>query len=45
MLAVMAVLYAFWRGYRLAPPLFLVTLAVLTVFLVSDMTSPLTLSF
>jgi MFS superfamily sulfate permease-like transporter len=45
MLAVLAVLYAFWREHRLALPSFLVTLVVLALFLASDMTSPLTLSF
>jgi hypothetical protein len=45
MLAILAALYAFWRGHRFALPSFLATLVVLALFLASDMTSPLTLSF
>ena len=45
MLAILIVLGTMWRGHRLAVPLFLVTLAAVVAFLVSDMTSPLTLSF
>ena len=45
MLAILIVLGAMWRGHRLTVPLFLVTLAAVGAFLVSDMTTPLTLSF
>jgi len=43
--AVLVVLGALWRRHWLALPLFLVTLAAASAFLVSDMTTPLTLSF
>lgn len=45
MLAVLIVLGAVWRRHRLALPLFLALLISLSAFLVSDMTTPLTLSF
>jgi hypothetical protein len=45
MLAILAVLGALWRRHWLALPLFLATLAALSVFLVTDMTTGLTLSF
>ncbi len=45
MLAILIVLGTMWRGHRLTVPLFLVTLAMVAGFLISDMTSPLTLSF
>lgn len=45
MLAVLIVLGTMWRGHRLTVPLFLVTLLAVSAFLVSDMTTPLTLSF
>jgi hypothetical protein len=45
MLAVLAALYAFWRGRQLALPLFFATLVALVLFMASDMTSPLGLSF
>jgi hypothetical protein len=45
MLAVFVVLGAMWRRHWLALPLFLATLAIVSVFLVHDMTTPLTLSF
>lgn len=45
MLAVLIVLLAIWRGHRVALPMLLATLAVLSAFLVSDMTTPLTLNF
>jgi hypothetical protein len=45
MLAVLIVLGALWRRHWLALPLFLVTLAAASTFLVSDMTTPLSLSF
>lgn len=45
MLAVLIVLGAMWFGHRLTVPLFLLTLAIIAGFLISDMTSPLTLSF
>jgi hypothetical protein len=44
-LAVLGVLGALWRRHWLALPLLLATLAALSAFLVSDMTTPLTLSF
>ncbi len=45
MLAVLVVLGTMWLGHRLTVPLFLLTLAVVAGFLISDMTTPLTLSF
>ena len=45
MAAILIVLGAMWCGARATVPLFLVTLALLAAFLVSDMTTPLTLSF
>jgi len=45
MAAILVVLGAMWRGHRAAMPLFLATVAVTTVYLIADMTSPLTLSF
>jgi hypothetical protein len=45
MLAILLVLRAMWRGRPAALPLFLLTFAVVSVFLILDMTSPLTLSF
>lgn len=45
MLAILIVLGTMWRGHRLSVPLFLITLAALTGFLVGDMTTPLRLSF
>lgn len=45
MVAILVVLGTMWRGHRVAIPLFLITLATVAVFLVSDMTTALTLSF
>ncbi len=45
MLAILIVLGLMWRGFRVSVPMFLVTLAAVAVYLVSDMTTPLTLSF
>ncbi|HEY6832892.1 MAG TPA: hypothetical protein VI251_10420 [Pseudolabrys sp.] len=45
MLAILIVLGAMWRRHRAAVPLLLVTLVLVVAFLVSDMTTPLTLSF
>lgn len=45
MLAVLAVLGAMWWRHWLTLPLFLAALAIVSVFLVHDMTTPLTLSF
>jgi len=45
MVAVLIVLAAMWQGYRVSVPLFLVTLAAVAAFLISDMTTPLQLSF
>ena len=44
-LAVLVVLGALWRRHWLALPLFLATVVAVSAFLVSDMTTPLTLSF
>lgn len=43
--AVLIVLAALWRGSRASLPLFIATLAAVAVYLVSDMTTPLSLSF
>lgn len=45
MLAILIVLGTMWLGYRASVPLFLLTLAAVAAFLVSDMTTPLILSF
>lgn len=45
MFAILIVLGAMWWGYRASVPLFLLTLVALAAFLVSDMTTPLRLSF
>lgn len=45
MLAILVVLGTMWLGHRMTVPLFLLTLAVVAGFLISDMTTPLTLSF
>ena len=45
MLVVLVVLGALWQRHWFALPLFLMTLAAASAFLVSDMTTPLTLSF
>lgn len=45
MLAVLVVLGTMWRGHRMTVPLFLLTLAIVAGFLISDMTTPLILSF
>ncbi len=45
MLAILIVLGAIWRRQRLAVPLFVVTLAVLSSFLAQFWVAPLTLSF
>ncbi len=45
MAAILIVLAAMWRGYRVSVPLFLLTLLAVTVYLVSDMTTPIRLSF
>lgn len=45
MLAILIVLGTMWMGHRLTVPLFLLTLAAIAGFLISDMTTPLTLSF
>lgn len=45
MLAILIVLGAMWFGSRATVPLFLLTLIAAAAFLVSDMTTPLRLSF
>lgn len=45
MLAILIVLAAMWWGLRASVPLFLLTLVAAAAFLVSDMTTPLQLSF
>lgn len=45
MFAILIVLGAMWRGMRASVPMFLLTLAATAVYLVSDMTTPLGLSF
>lgn len=45
MLAILVVLGAMWWGSRATMPLFLLTLLVAAAYLVSDMTTPLRLSF
>lgn len=45
MLAILIVLGVMWFGHRLTVPLLLLTLAIVAGFLISDMTTPLTLSF
>ncbi len=45
MVMVLLTLGAIWRRHALQLPLFLLTVAVVLVHVVADMTSPLTLSF
>ena len=45
MLAVLIVLGAMWRGLIASVPIFLLSLAAMAAYLVSDMTTPLSLSF
>jgi hypothetical protein len=45
MILVLLTLGAMWRGHVLQIPLFFLTVAVVLLHVVSDMTTPLTLSF
>lgn len=45
MLLVLATLAAQWRGARVQLPLYLVTVIAVALFLLSEMTTPLRLSF
>jgi hypothetical protein len=45
MILVLLTLGAMWRGHMLQLPLFLLTVALVLVHVLSDMTTPLTLSF
>jgi hypothetical protein len=45
MILVLLTFGAMWRGHVLQLPLFLLTVAVVLLHVVSDMTTPLTLSY
>jgi hypothetical protein len=45
MILVLLTMGATWRGHVLQIPLFLLTVAVVLLHVVADMTTPLTLSF
>lgn len=45
MLMVLSILIASWRRNALELPLFILTVVWVLVYLISDMTTPLTLSF